>query len=250
MPGILALPLRIPFVRRAVRAVAVWLRLDIYARRSWSQEGEDLVLSRILEAETDCPRSYVDVGAHHPKRFSNTYFFYRLGWCGIAIEPNPELSQLFAQMRPRDIVVTCGVASKAGELSFIRFNEPALNTFDEGVAARWVGFKGYHIIERKLVRVKPLSDILHGQDKLSKGIGILNVDVEGLDLEVLRGLDWNAYRPRFVLVESLASSLSTIDTCPIYQFLREKDYELIARTKMTFFYRDSRISHVPPLATG
>jgi len=55
--------------------------LDGYALKSYSQEGEDMILRRIFERQST--GFYVDVGAHHPKRFSNTYFFYKKGWSGI-----------------------------------------------------------------------------------------------------------------------------------------------------------------------
>lgn len=74
---------------------------DVYAKKSYSQEGEDMVLQRIFDGKTN--GFYVDVGAHHPFRFSNTYFFYRLGWSGINIEPNPEASDLFQSARRKDI---------------------------------------------------------------------------------------------------------------------------------------------------
>jgi len=54
---------------------------DIYATKSYSQKGEDIILRRILgEKEVGF---YIDIGAHHPKRFSNTYLFYKKGWRGI-----------------------------------------------------------------------------------------------------------------------------------------------------------------------
>ena len=49
--------------------------LDGYATKSYSQEGEDLILNRIFEYQQK--GFYIDVGAHHPKRFSNTYFFIK-----------------------------------------------------------------------------------------------------------------------------------------------------------------------------
>ena len=48
-----------------------------YGKLSYSQEGEDVVLRRIFGENKN--GFYVDVGAHHPIRFSNTYLFYRLG---------------------------------------------------------------------------------------------------------------------------------------------------------------------------
>ncbi|MEA2065142.1 MAG: SAM-dependent methyltransferase, partial [Patescibacteria group bacterium] len=41
-----------------------------FASLSYSQEGEDMILKRIFESQKN--GFYIDVGAHHPKRFSNT----------------------------------------------------------------------------------------------------------------------------------------------------------------------------------
>ena len=45
-----------------------------YLNISFSQEGEDLVLQRLIGIKSN--GFYVDIGAHHPYRFSNTYKFY------------------------------------------------------------------------------------------------------------------------------------------------------------------------------
>ena len=76
---------------------------DIYAKRSYSQEGEDMLLDRFLEDRS--VGFYVDVGAHHPKRFSNTYRLYCRGWRGLNIDANPGSMTLFQKLRPRDINV-------------------------------------------------------------------------------------------------------------------------------------------------
>jgi FkbM family methyltransferase len=81
--------------RHLIRAIDPWARL------SYAQEGEDVLLDRLLAKQTD--GFYVDVGAHHPKRFSNTHYFYMRGWSGINIEPNPVVVGSFRQMRRRDI---------------------------------------------------------------------------------------------------------------------------------------------------
>ena len=87
-----------------------YIKLDIlngYAVKSYSQEGEDMVLYRIFEKQKS--GFYVDIGAYHPKRFSNTYFFYKRGWRGINIEPNPEAIKLFKKYRVGDINLEMGV---------------------------------------------------------------------------------------------------------------------------------------------
>jgi hypothetical protein len=75
---------------------------------------------------------YIDVGAHHPFRFSNTALFYKKGWQGINIEPDPSLIKNFNKYRTRDINLNFGVANEEKDLNFFIFNEPAFNTFHLG----------------------------------------------------------------------------------------------------------------------
>src|SRR5215207_3271493 len=120
--------MRNPSAFRVIGHRLVGLVRDRYAVSSYAQEGEDLVLRRLFEERTT--GFFVDVGAHHPRRFSNTYLFYRAGWRGINVEPNPDLTPLFARERPRDVTLQLGVSDVPGMLTYFRFNDGALNTFD------------------------------------------------------------------------------------------------------------------------
>ncbi len=68
---------------------------------SYSQEGEDLILQRFFETKEN--GFYIDVGAHNPTRFSNTFIFYLKGWRGINIEPTPGSKTAFDSVRPKDL---------------------------------------------------------------------------------------------------------------------------------------------------
>jgi len=113
--------------------------------KSYSQEGEDLILLRIFEKKRI--GFYVDVGAHHPFRFSNTYRFYLRGWRGINIDPMPGSMRLFNKFRKRDINLELAVGENEDTLIYYMFNEPALNTFDEGLAKTRDGKNGYYNIQ-------------------------------------------------------------------------------------------------------
>src|ERR1700726_1466588 len=89
-------------------------KLDPFVNLAYSQDGEDMILRRLFERQKS--GFYVDVGAHHPYRFSNTCYFYRRGWRGINIDPNPEAIAAFRRDRPHDINVCVGVSEEAGEL--------------------------------------------------------------------------------------------------------------------------------------
>ena len=210
---------------------------DPYAVRSYAQEGEDLVLRRLFE---DQPSGFfVDVGAHHPRRFSNTYLFYRAGWRGINVEPNPDLTPMFGRERPRDITLELGVSDVAGVLTYYRFNDGALNTFDSELAREREGLRGYRIVGTAELRVARLDEILAQHLPAGTKIDFLSVDVEGHDVHVLRSNDWERFRPRIVLAEALGTSLADASSSPVHVLLERQGYELFGKTVHTLFFRDA-----------
>lgn len=207
-----------------------------FAITSYSQEGEDIVLRRFLDEAT--PGFYVDVGCHHPYRFSNTYYYYRRGWCGINIDADPSLIDEFNKRRPRDINLAVGVGTK-DHLTFYVFNERAINTFDAKLAKERSKINGYKIIEEKTIEVIPLREILERHLPKDQSIDFMSVDVEGKDLEVIKSNDWKKFRPKFILVECLdIPSLKKIGSSQMAKFLADKGYAPIAKTLFTVIFED------------
>lgn len=209
---------------------------DGYAAKTYSQEGEDMVLRRIFFGKRT--GFYVDVGAHHPMRYSNTYHFYMQGWRGINIEPNPEAIILFRKLRARDINLQYGVAERAGELTYHIFNDPALNSFDLELS-RSRQRDRYRIVGKKEVAVERLDVILEAHLPRGAPIDFMSVDVEGLDLAVLRSNNWKKFRPACVLVEALCSSLDAVHTSELHQFITSQGYRLFAKTFNTLIYLEN-----------
>jgi FkbM family methyltransferase len=199
-----------------------------YSISSYSQEGEDMILRRFVNGNSS--GFYVDIGAHHPYRFSNTYYFHRQGWRGINIDPLPRAMELFNSCRPKDINLNVGVSENKGTLSYVMFNEPALNTFDKELARKRQS-ETYKIIGCCDVPVMPLSEILEKYKSEFSAIDLLTVDVEGFDLEVLRSNDWTKFRPRLIVVESLHSnSIIEVMQSDIYNFLVDRGYAIVGKS--------------------
>jgi len=209
-----------------------------YKLISYSQEGEDLVLRRFLKDETE-PGFYVDIGAHHPERFSNTAYYSKLGWRGINIDADPNLIDQFIASRPNDINLALGVGLDEAAMVFHIFNEKALNTFDENLAAERSKVPHYYVEAKRKVAILPLAKIL--KDYLPKGqkISFMSVDVEGKDLEVLKSNDWSQYRPDYIITECLeARRLLEIGADPVVKYLTKQGYEPIAKTLYSIFFQD------------
>lgn len=209
--------------------------LNGYALTSYSQEGEDMILRRIFEKKPI--GFYVDVGAHHPKRFSNTYFFYKKGWRGINIDAMPGSMGLFESIRAKDINIERPISVKKQVLTYYAFNEPALNGFSKEISESRDGLNNYNIEFTKEIETSTLEEVLDEKLPFGQEIDFLSIDVEGLDFDVIKSISFEKYRPRVILIEILGSSLSMLQNDPIYKFLISKNYSLYAKCVNTVFFK-------------
>jgi len=210
-----------------------------FLNESYSQEGEDLLLARIFENQTD--GFFVDVGALHPQRFSNTFKFYKLGWRGINIDAMPQSMIEFNKIRPEDINLEIPVSDKKEVLSYYIFNEPALNTFSKEMAEERSKKEIYNVQKVVDIETRTLTDILDKYLPEGRAIDFLTIDVEGLDFQVLKSNNWEKYQPKMILLENELEIQEMIGSS-IDLFMQEKNYQLYAKTVKTFFYKNKNFS--------
>jgi FkbM family methyltransferase len=212
--------------------------VDPHSVKSYSQEGEDLILRRLFDS---CSNGYyVDVGAHHPLRFSNTFAFYKMGWRGINIDPSPKAIRLFDEIRPRDVNLAFGISDKPGVLIYYVFDEPALNTFDSALVQEREKTTRYRVVETMEVPVFRLDEVLSRHIAVGQVIDFMSIDAEGYDFKVIQSNNWTHFRPLYLLVECLDSSLTSLSSQPMHRFLDARGYSLYAKTVNTLFYRDGQ----------
>ena len=166
-----------------------------YGRGStYSQFGEDAFLNALFNDKAK--GCYVDVGAFHPYVASNTYLFYKRGWRGLNIEPNPDHFRLFPGHRPEDININLAVSTHEGLVPF------TCDGSFSGIDDHTHLYKQPDGVAKKInVKTLPLSAILDNYLPEAWTIDFLSVDCEGHDLEVLASNNWIKYRPTVVLVE-------------------------------------------------
>lgn len=209
--------------------------LEPYSRASYAQSGEDIVLEWYLSDRE--VGFYVDVGAYHPKRFSNTYRLYNRGWRGINIDANPKSMNAFRRIRPRDTNIEAAVGPSSHSLTYYIFRQPSLNTFDRDLALQHVA-EGRPIHKELHVTTAPLVELLDKYLPANTEIDLLTVDVEGLDLEVLQSNNWARYSPRFVLAECLNTlTMDMVARDETTAFLRKHNYSSVAKTVHTVLYK-------------
>jgi len=201
---------------------------DFFARKSYSQDGEDILIDNMIKRKKQ--GFYVDVGAHHPFKYSNTYFFYKKGWRGINIDAMPGSMKIFNRTRKRDINLEYAIYEKERKLTFYMFNQPTLNSFSKKISLQREKKGKFKIINKIPIKTVTLEKVLDKHLPKNQKIDFLSTDVEGLDLEVLKSNNWKKYKPHFIVVELLNKNLKKVLKDPIYKFLSNKNYNLISKT--------------------
>lgn len=228
------------FVFKMIRAMLKkkGYALDDFARVSFSQMGEDRVLDVLLQ---DIKSGfYVDIGAFHPKLYSNTYLFYLKGWRGINIDAMPGSMQAFRKVRPRDINIEVPIAKTKKQLTYFMFDQPAINGFSQNLSKSRDKNTSYKIVAKKKLTTYSLKTVLDKYLPSNQEIDFISVDVEGMDLEILMSNDWIKYRPKIVIVEDLDFSIEKAERSRIYNFLLGKHYTLIGKTDVSLIFKSRK----------
>ena len=178
---------------------------------SWSQGGEDLAL---LHAMNSKPKGkYVDIGAHHPSRFSVTKHLYQLGWTGVNVDANQELIDRFKKVRTRDKNI-CAAVGLQPNYKFTIFEEPALSTLEPAWRKRFLS-ENAKIAREVLVEGKTLRSILDDFEPANR-IDLLSIDAEGSDLQVLQSLAMDTLSksrfPNWLLLEAAPPVSNALQT--------------------------------------
>ncbi|MGB5475299.1 MAG: FkbM family methyltransferase, partial [Gammaproteobacteria bacterium] len=172
---------------------------------SYSQSGEDRIVKYVLDVLGVAHPTYLDIGAHHPVRISNTYLFYENGSKGVCVEPNPSLYLRLRQARPRDTCLNIGVGGNRQKAApFYELDSTTLSTFSESEARRYVEEHGKRIVHTAEVDIITPAEII-GQH-FQAPPDFVSLDVEGLELEILEAFDLSGARPAVFCVETITYS--------------------------------------------
>jgi FkbM family methyltransferase len=191
---------------------------------SYSQCAEDLIVKMFLQVGAPIEQGfYVDVGCHHPRRGSNTFGFYKAGWCGILIDMEEDKVRVAQMARRRDVVVQSAISDRTEILSIYSPSEFSTNaTIDADTAAH---HSDYH--RRNTVTTETLTEVLDRCD-CPETFEFLNIDCEGNDFRVLKGLSLVKYEPKVICIEVWESKagLDDLVASDIHTHLSRHGYEL------------------------
>ncbi len=169
---------------------------------------------------------YIDVGANQPTRISNTYLFYRLGYKGVVIEPNRELTGLFKRFRQRDIHLEIGCSNNSG-----------VGNFKKTYASVGSGFAD---------NIKPLKDVVNfvplltvdeiWRDTGLKNVFLLSIDTEGFDLNVLNGANDTLKNTACIIIETRYNDVNEINA-----ILHKAGFRLVKTTDCNYIWKNEGI---------
>lgn len=232
------------FVYDACRRAGVG-RPDIPVRavEFYGQCGEDLIVQALLEARAITEgidlrdRKYLDIGGNHPFATSNTFLLNSmLGMTGVIVEANPGLVDDLEKGRPHDTVVQGAVQTEARETVKLSVsNQSELSSIDRSFVLEWnsgtVG-EAFRITVPALRINEIVEEYLGGEAPV-----YMSIDVEGLDLELLRDFDFERYRPWVVQAEPSDHHLPR-NSERIIEYMQSVGYNLVAKTKVNLIFGD------------
>lgn len=150
---------------------------------SYAQNLEDVILWRALQ---HIPNGfYVDIGAQDPIEDSVSLGFYEQGWRGMHVEPSSHWSQKLREHRPEETIIQVAIGDRPGLISFYEIPETGLSTGLYALASEY-SEQGFRVNE-VVVPCVTLDDLF--QTQMTREVHWLKIDVEGMEREVLRGVE-------------------------------------------------------------
>jgi FkbM family methyltransferase len=167
---------------------------------------------------------FVEVGANEPRARSQTWHLEQAGWSGVLIEPQPDLAdQLRAQRTAKVFAVACSSPANAGHTLPLHVAGP-LSSLDRASMAP--GARPEKVID---VPIRTLDDVLE-EAGAPAHFDFLSVDVEGHEIDVLRGFSIARWRPQLILLEDHVADLSK------HRYLTTAGYRIIRRYENNGWY--------------
>jgi len=177
-------------------------RSTLVPHRFTAQEGEDILIYDFFK--NDKPGFFVEAGAYDGVTFSNTYLLESLGWRGLLVETHPEMAGKCKANRTNSVVVhaALGPAGCSGEVEFTCADDPV-----GGAALSFLEADKSHIerclreecmLRKVRVPIRTLDSLL---ESLSQRVQPHSLDVEGFELEVLKGFDLDRFKPKLIIIE-------------------------------------------------
>lgn len=195
--------------------------------RTFSENYEDVIFLDVMKRLGIDNPYYVDIGVCHPVLRNNTFLMYEKElYDGLLVEPNVEMCELIEEYRPRNTLIRGGVCGGASQtLKYYINSEKSWsghNTFSYEEAVE-LNIQD-HFIEMEVYNINEFFE------KYAKRCpDILDIDVEGMDEEVIMALDTQKFHAKIISIEELVCG-------SMKQIMENKGYVHFARTDINGIY--------------
>ena len=188
-------------------------------KKSYSMYGEDIFIVEYFRKKNN--GFYIDVGCYHPIHINNTYLLHKKGWSGINIDIHQLSIDLFNYLRPDDVNLNCAISNK-NEVTemFYQKELSQISTIEKQQAK--IAFQGN--IKKSKIQSLTLDALLEKINFTDKKLDLLDIDVEGADLKVLKGFNIEKFKPELICVEINEKDIKNSE---IYKYLSNFSYELV-----------------------
>ena len=198
-----------------------------YKKKNYSQFNEDLFIDNFFKNIQF--GKFLDIGCFHPIRYNNTYLLYKKGWRGTNIDLNPTSIDMFNIVRNQDTNICAAISETKKKMKiFFENSFSAANTLSEKIynedQKKNKLFK--HVIE---IQTKTLKELLKNK------FDFLNIDVEGLDFDILKTIDLELYRPNLICIEILERDNKKKDK--IFFYLKRFNYSFCKKGEVSYFFK-------------
>lgn len=211
------------------------------SQKSYSQCGEDLILSFLFTRMKIRKVTYLDIGANDPVRISNTYFFYKKGGRGVLVEPNLFFCKKIARKRPRDICLNAGIGFGQNRIAdFYVMSSHTLSTFSKEEAERYASYGAQKIKEVRKIPLISINEILTKYFPATPNL--VSLDIEGWDLQVIQSINFDKFRPQVFCIETITYTENDTEEkiTEIIDFMAKKDYFVYADTYINTIFVDKQ----------
>ena len=211
-------------------------------RVRFSQYGEDTMIRKLFSKNEGFyilnkkEGFYIDVGAHHPFRQSNTAYLWCLGWNGVNVDASARSIDLFRKIRPEDTNICCAVVPK--RIAAVQTHVELYSAKDWDLSATVSADLAAERGAGRTVRVPctTLRAIVERSNAGGRQIDFLNVDIEGMDEEVFEDIaDWPT-RPQVVALETYAKTIPDVLKTPVFRTLTAVGYDFRYQIGLTSIY--------------
>ena len=198
-------------------------------RKSYSQCGEDLFIFNYMKKNNIHKGTYVDLGAFHPIKYSNTCLLFNNGWSGTNIDLNQTAIDYFNIVRPQDNNVCCVISNKEKNVKvFINSIFSPINSINKKHAKRF-NFDSKNKLSYS-VKAKKFNSIC------KEKIDFLDIDIEGSDFMVLKSISLKNFEPKLICIEILDKD----NFNKVKDYLIKYNYFFIKKIISSFFFEYRR----------